>query len=391
MKKFWRNVHLYLGIVAGFIFFIECLSGCLLVFEDEITELTYSHRFYVNEGPSPRLAIDELAKLIGVQISPKEKITAFTVYANPKRTVEVSLKKKEKPAEKGTAKAGNPRKAAGDLLYVNPYTGAIAARVNPAEATFFKTMLKIHQTLLLNDIGKTILGTSTFVVLVIIITGIILWWPKNKAILKSRLKLKTKGSWKRLNHDLHVVLGFYCSFFLLIFLVTSLPWSFKWANEALYTLTNSKPAKKETIKLEEKGEGRESMTWQKLFEIAQKRLPAAPSWRLSYQAGAIAEPIQVSSPSTTVLHRNGFDQLAINPYSGAIMQESKHDQSPGGWQLRRYMKPVHTGAIGGIPTKLIAFVVCLISVSFPITGIILWLNRLRKKEKRKKKNKLEVI
>jgi len=391
MKKFWRNVHLYLSIIAGLIFFVECLSGCLLVFEDEITELTYPKRFYTSETATARLPIDELVNVLNGQLLPGEQIAGFTVYANPKRTMEVSLKKKEKKAAKGATKEKSGRRASGDQLYVNPYTGAIAARVNPNDGTFFKTMLKIHQTLLLNDIGKTILGISTFIVLVIILTGIILWWPKNMKILKHRLKLKTQGSWKRINHDLHVVLGFYCSFFLLIFLVTSLPWSFKWANDALYTITNSKPAKKEDIKLEETGVEHNHLSWQQLLDITQSRLPEAPSWRLSYQLGELTEPVQTSSPSTSVLHRNGFDQLAINPYTGVIINESRHDKSPGGWQLRRYMKPVHTGAIGGIPTKVIAFVVCLIAATFPITGFILWLNRTRKSEKRKKKNKLEVI
>ncbi|MEJ5054607.1 PepSY-associated TM helix domain-containing protein [Sphingobacterium sp. MYb382] len=385
MKKFWRNVHLYLSIIAGLIFFVECLSGCLLVFEDEITQLTYPKRFYTSETATARLPIDELVNVLNGQLSPGEQIAGFTVYANPKRTMEVSLKKKEKKAAKGATKEKSGRRASGEQLYVNPYTGAVTARVNPNDGTFFKTMLKIHQTLLLNDIGKTILGISTFIVLVIILTGIILWWPKNMKILKHRLKLKTQGSWKRINHDLHVVLGFYCSFFLLIFLVTSLPWSFKWANDALYTITNSKPAKKEDIKLEAAGVERNHLTWQQLLDITQSRLPEAPSWRLTYQRGELTEPVQTSSPSTSVLHRNGFDQLAINPYTGVIISESMHDKSPGGWQLRRYMKPVHTGAIGGIPTKVIAFLVCLIAATFPITGFILWLNRTRKSEKRKKR------
>jgi len=282
------------------------------------------------------------------------------------------------------------RKASGDLLYVHPYTGEIISRINPAEPTFFKTMLKLHQSLLLDSVGKTILGISTFVVLVILITGIILWWPKNRKILKQRLQLKTNGSWKRLNHDLHVVLGFYCSFFLIIFLVTSLPWSFKWANEALYTFTNSKPVEKTKITLA-KHDGDTALAWQAMLDIAQKELPAAPSWRLSYQGTEFKDPVSVSSPNTKVMHRNGFDQLAIDPFTGALLQVSMHEDSPAGWQIRRYMKPVHTGAIGGIPTKIIAFVVCLLSATFPITGIVLWINRLRKVNKKKKNNTLELV
>ena len=385
IKKFWRNIHLYLSIVAGLIFFVECLTGCLLVFEEEITELTYPNRFYVNDSGAPRLPIDALAASLSTQIKPTEKLADFHIFSNPRRTVEVSLKKKDKGNKTEASTPKKSRKGAGDLLYVNPYTGQIQARVQPSTDNFFKTTLKIHQTLLLNAVGKTILGVSTFVVFVIIITGLILWWPKHRGMLKNRLKVKTQGNWKRLNHDLHVVLGFYCSFFLIIFLVTSLPWSFKWANAALYSITNSKPTEREEIKLAERtANGGPILSWQKMLELAQSRFPESPSWRINYQSGVPKDVVEISSVSTSVPHRNGFDQLAIDPFSGKILKESRHEQSPGGWQLRRYMKPIHTGAIGGLPTKIIAFAVCLIASTFPITGFVLWINRYRKSKNRKK-------
>jgi uncharacterized iron-regulated membrane protein len=42
---------------------------------------------------------------------------------------------------------------------------------------------------------------------------------------------------------------------------------------------------------------------------------------------------------------------------------------------------VHTGSIGGTPTKILAFIVCLLGVTFPITGFIMWRNRVGKKKK----------
>jgi uncharacterized iron-regulated membrane protein len=49
--------------------------------------------------------------------------------------------------------------------------------------------------------------------------------------------------------------------------------------------------------------------------------------------------------------------------------------------VRSTFKPVHTGSIWGLPSKIVAFVVCLFGVSFPITGTIMWWNRVKKKKK----------
>jgi uncharacterized iron-regulated membrane protein len=49
---------------------------------------------------------------------------------------------------------------------------------------------------------------------------------KTKAIFKQRLNIKFAAGWKRINHDLHIVLGFYTAIFLFIFAFTALAWVF---------------------------------------------------------------------------------------------------------------------------------------------------------------------
>jgi uncharacterized iron-regulated membrane protein len=75
--------------------------------------------------------------------------------------------------------------------------------------------------------GKYITGVST------------LWWPKTKNILVQRLKIKSTAGWKRLNHDLHIVMGFYSAIFLFVFAFTALAWSFEWFNKGIYKVTAS--------------------------------------------------------------------------------------------------------------------------------------------------------
>lgn len=47
---------------------------------------------------------------------------------------------------------------------------------------------------------------------------------------------------------------------------------------------------------------------------------------------------------------------------------------------------LHVGSIGGIWTKIIAFLVCIILASLPVTGFIIWWGK-KKKGKKSRKNK----
>lgn len=364
MKNIWRNIHLWLGLAAGLIFFTECLSGTLLVFEEEITEALHPARYQVAQNQQKAVPLDVLADAVKSTI-PKAKISSIRVWNDPSKTVQISISE-------------NKRKT---FLFVNPYTARITDSVDPKKRTFFSFMLDLHQTLLAGKTGKTILGISTFMVFTILITGMVLWFPKKRKQLKARLKVKTDGSWKRLNHDLHIVLGFYCTFFILILLLTSLAWSFKWANTALYTLTGSKPGFPEKSKSVSPVAEGQMISYQQALEAGKKQFPKSPYWSIAMPKETDGT-VEVTAANTEVLHRNGFDNLSLDQRTGAILKVVLLTDLPGGWQLRRYMKPVHTGAIGGIPTKLLAFFVSLISASFPITGTILWLNRIRKKKKK---------
>jgi uncharacterized iron-regulated membrane protein len=80
----------------------------------------------------------------------------------------------------------------------------------------------------------------------------------------------------------------------------------------------------------------------------------------------------------------------IDQYSGAVLGQLPFEQRSLGAKTRSYFKPVHTGSIWGTPSKILAFIVCLLGVTFPITGVIMWINRTRKPRKGKATSKKPV-
>lgn len=395
MKVFFRTIHLYLSLAAGVIIFCSCLTGTMLVFEKEIQQTLNPQRYFV-KPQDKRLPLNALTAGALKQI-PKSKLATVTVYDDPERTVEVALivpeKKDKKPAAlpKAERHAGvkgkkevKPKDAERSNLtaFVNPYTGKVVAQYNRRQ-TFLYSVEMFHRYLLggKNSLGDWVISISTLFFLGILITGAILWWPKTKAIMKQRLKIKWDGSGKRLTHDLHIVTGFYTSIFLIIISASGLVMTFKWANNTLFFLTNSKVVAKEDIKapLSVYQPGISAISSETAVSSLGDKIANAESYIVRY-------PKDTAAVYTFNVLKKGSIELAtdtyyIDQYSGKVAGSALYADKSLGQRIRGVIKPIHTGSIYGWPTQVLAFIITLVSLIFPVTGVMMWLNRIRKKKK----------
>ena len=424
MKVFFRRIHLYLALAAGLVFFIQCLSGTVLVFEEEITHALRPERYTVAVPASqPRLPLAQLASQFG-QAHPKDKLMGFKVYADPARTVELTYRDskaksggprgeggpgrgemggegsrqgrggevggeqrtegRSREAGRGGREGrggegpGKGRPERGSTAYLNPYTGEITALQAEKQLPVFKVAEDLHRRLLAGEVGKALTGIAAIFILIITATGIILWWPKTRAMLTGRLRIKWGASGKRLTHDLHVVLGFYTSLFLFGLALTGIIMSYRWATEGLFFLTNSKPTVGLLAPKSAAPGNPRAVAYDAALRTGQVTYSAAEYLRVGVPKDSAAA-VAVSAPSTLPLRHMGLDTLFVDRTTGAALGQHLYARQTAGAQLRRVAKPLHTGEIGGVWTKILALVVTLVSLTFPITGVLMWLNRTRKK------------
>ena len=391
MKAFFRNIHLYLSLAAGLVIVVACFTGAVLVFEDELQHAFNKERYFVQPQPQ-QLPIEVLVKNLK-QAVPLAKINSVKIYANTSRTVEISYSEKKPNSDQKNNSAivdkrkkensnNTTKKAQQDgtkiIAFVNPYTGNIVELYNYKNSFFF-TMMSLHRWLLSGDVGKLIVGISTLLFLFILITGLILWWPKTKAILKQRLNIKFAAGWKRINHDLHIVLGFYTAIFLFIFAFTALAWSFQWFNDGIYTVTNStkeqpKPPISSYDTLNNK-----LVKVDSVYRLAKATIQEAQYYTIQLPKDSLGV-FTVLVLTKTALHETATDSYYFNQYSGNLLNSVKFSDKNLGQRVRANFKPIHLSSIFGLPSKIIGFIVCLLGVSFPITGTVMWLNRIKKKK-----------
>jgi uncharacterized iron-regulated membrane protein len=385
MKIFFRNIHLYLGLAAGIVISITCFTGAVLVFEKELQSWIYPERYYV-EPQGNRLPVDVLAANLQREI-PNAKITAAKVYPNEARSVELTYQvqeKKKRPSDKEEQKGGKGGGGESNQAFMNPYTGELISLYSYRK-TFFFTMFSLHRWLLAGDTGKIIVGISTSIFLFILITGIVLWWPKNIKKLKQRVKLKLDAGWKRVNHDLHISIGFYTAIFLFLFAFTGLAWSFKWFNDAIYWVTGTENKRPEPPASTYVANAK-TISFEDALKVVQQEVKDVQYYNLNMpgdSAGAVSVTVLSSDPQ----HEKASDQYFLDQYTGAMIGTALYRDRNLGQRVRSTFYPVHVGSIGGIVGRIIALLSCVAGFTFPITGTIMWLNRLKKERAKNSKSK----
>lgn len=384
VKKSILWLHKWLGLLSGLVVFIVSLTGCIYVFYDDLKVVFYPAKYYIEEQSQHSLSAEALPLSsltdIAQQVLPKgEDITRIDLYPVKNRTW---IFRAVKTNEEALTYAGyfkyNKR------VFIDPYTGKVQAIEN-SKTEFFQLVLQLHMNLLLGKkIGHIVVSVSTILFLVLTITGLVLWWPKKWKIktLKKGLSFDFSVKWKRLNYNLHNVLGFYSLLFALLLGFTGLLFSYPSLKE-FYAKSFNKLSSDEG-------------TADKHFNIIPQKSPASLDNALVYTLAKhpSADIMSVRLKKNEDLHdiqvrllknRTGdFVWYYFNKQDGQISKIKSSDETKLGDWLAGMNYDIHTGAFGGIFTKVLYFLASLVCASLPVTGFIIWLNKNKKTKKRRK-------
>lgn len=367
-KKTILFIHRWLGFISGLVVFIVSITGCIFCFQDEIQDAVYGYR-KVEVQNKPYIA-PSILKAQALK-DYKSATASYIYYYGVDRPAGVLV--------------SDPKKGL-QYVYMNPYTGKIT-HTESTTTNFFIIVEYIHLYLLLPaDIGGMVVGISVIVFVILMITGIVLWWPKRKTDRKRSLTIKWNGRWRRVNYDLHNVLGFYATSVAIILAITGLSIAFDWMREGIYATANlgkAHPEEKVVFKSDSLLNGKTDTTQviNKTFLAAKAASPKAEMF-LIYDDAAKAGAIGITAYAQA-LHYYESDSYTFDKYTGKLLNRTTHNQKSAGMKMNEMNYDIHVGQIIGLPGKIIAFLASLICASLPITGFIVWLGK-RKKSKSKK-------
>lgn len=405
IRKIFNDIHLWGGLISGIVVIVVCFSGTIYTYNTELRELAapHLHKVEVPQG-GVRLPADSLAKTVAELAG--GRVTAVAIPADSRRSFEYTVRTEDDHSRFGTT------------YYVDPYTGRLlgTSKEETAVGKFMGYMFSLHRWLLLDKIekpifgelpnrtlGSYITGAATILFTLGVITGLVIWFPRKLRTWRQGLKIKWTGGWKRLNHDLHNTLAFYSLIFLFLMGITGPQWSFPWYREGLQkTLGTYREAPAGNRGGPAGGgqrgggqggprEGRGSddgraeerasaslLPIARYLEAADEVLPYRGDYRVMFPAGG-------DSVLSIMKNRVGFfapaagDQLKVNVATASVSEVNIFREKPLNERIAGSIKALHIGNVYGQFTKLLYFFACLIATSLPVTGTLIWLNKMKKK------------
>jgi len=360
-------LHLWLGLFSGIVVIILSFTGCILVFQEELANTFYPWRTVEARSSAEQLPPSEIFKAVKAYLPNKEIQSIW--YHDLDRSVKVSLK-------------------SDSILYVNPYTAEMLAFVDHED--FFHEIDEGHRHLWLPPkIGDPIVGWGTFIFFLLLLSGLVLWYPKkwNKGNANKSFKIKWKASFKRINYDLHNVLGFYSVLLALIMAISGLVMSFPWARKSVYWLSGGEKVRQErrNTPKEEKPviTMEEALLFSKTDDIWNKVRKEYAIY--NKEAVIIGYPKDASEPlytCTDMIYGSWryiyFDLQTMLPTKGT--QTPLNEEKAADWIMRANYG-IHTGLIYGTTTKILYFLASFICGTLPITGFYVWWNKRKKGKK----------
>ncbi|RXZ82918.1 PepSY domain-containing protein [Paenibacillaceae bacterium] len=209
----WRW-HFYAGIIFAPFLVILAFSGAMYLFKPQIEGFLYQDMLTVREVGATSLSADELiAKTM--RAYPGTAISSVTFPAQPESTVKLAV----------------ARNGVSTIMYANPYSGNIMGILN-SDQTFSAFFKKMHSELVIGGTwANRLVELAACWGIILTASGLYLWWPRGKRALWGTIlprlgkdKHGKRGS-RQFWRDLHAVPAFWLSIFILILILTGLPWS----------------------------------------------------------------------------------------------------------------------------------------------------------------------
>ncbi|MBZ4192485.1 PepSY-associated TM helix domain-containing protein [Niabella beijingensis] len=380
-RKLFFQIHKWLGLVTGLIVFIICITGCIYIFYDELKLKIYPDRFLLSENYRDQQPLP-LSKLIAsaeAALKNGEKLSRVDLYPAKNRSWVFRFT--------GINKKGfgfNRYYKYYWRVYVNPYTGSVV-KVEDAKKEFFQLVLHLHRGLLLGDTyGTPVTGTAVALFSVLLITGLVLWFPRRwtKKNLKKRVWLDTTVKWKRLVYDIHHVAGFYGFLLAFVVCITGLVFAFDGVKKSYTGFFNLFC-------------GTQNIPHQPVPPVAARYedpLDNALYHTLSNNPGADMMSVRMRGATSKEIDiqvrltkdRTGDFKWYYFDSTGQQVARIRTGASlPLGERLVSLNYDIHTGNLLGMSSKLIQFILILFCASLPVTGYIMWWNKSTKIKKRR--------
>jgi uncharacterized iron-regulated membrane protein len=347
-RVIWRW-HFYAGMIVAPTLIVVAATGALYIFKDELEAVIYPGVTYVE--PAAERASFEEQKAAALAATPEmPRFIFMQVFTDPERATNFVM-------------AGSTVR----YNYVDPYRGKYLGGIDAGG--FFDDVLALHRSLFTSSTGRFIVDLTTCWTIVLVATGIYLWWPRKGNQLWGVWLPRLRRNLYLVLRDLHTVSGVYLAVIAIVISLTGLVYSYSWGTAVTYAAQQteaydmfSKPM------LCKSPPEAPDLPLDRLIAVAQAKMPG--------QTLTIWFP-RVPNGVYLALGASGYgpnvhEMLFLDRATGEILDDRYLSETKPMYQVGAWAYALHVGTVLGQPGKWLWLVACVVLMTSPLTGIWMW-------------------
>lgn len=334
---------------------ILSVTGALYLYKPQIEAWIYADRLTVDVSGDALTLEDQVAAL--ETHSGVTRLRGIMVYDDPARTTRVEF---------------NDTDQVRSYAWINPYTTEILA-VTPRDATLMRMLKKFHGELLLGGFGTKFVELSAHWAIVMMVTGIVLWWPRGKRNLREATRLPS-GTGRKWWREAHMFTGMLAFVLITPILLTGLPWTDVWGGGLSYVQTQT-GQKSQSLRFggnapkSSASEG-ETIAYARVIEMAREQGISAPYEMRPPRRGNDAFWLRSASVS-----RYEQTEIIVDRYSGEQLARVDFADNPVVAKAVSLGISLHQGELFGTLNLALNTLAAALGVFLSVSGFVIWWKR----------------
>ncbi|MES2672786.1 MAG: PepSY domain-containing protein [Pseudomonadota bacterium] len=366
-RMLWRW-HFYAGVFTIPFIIVLAITGGIYLFKPQIEA--------IQDAPYRQLIIT------GALATPEQQMAAaLTAVPN------ALFSAYELPREKNDAVNILLRHSGKKIrVYVHPET-LVVLNIVDEDKRFLRIVHELHGELLLGKTGAVLVELAACWAIVLVLTGLYLWWPRNArglaGVIYPRFASKGRAFWR----DLHAVTGIWISFFVLFLLISGLPWALVWGSafKEVRQLTGTMPIVQDwNISGEHQhhhtGNNHDDHTTRAPKILLDTVVEKAQKLQFAY-------PVLIAPPSANSLYwsvksnaqnRPQRAEAMLDANTGEVVSQETFAQRHLLDRITGFGVAAHEGQLFGWINQLLGLLTAIGLVLMSVAGFILWRKRAPK-------------
>ena len=357
MRKWILKIHLWIGLASALFLIVMGLSGAAIAFENDYDHWFHPSLWYVAPQPQriPQQALLDMVK----QKYALANVEGILMQDTRDDLAQVYFLKN------------------GLEVFVNPYSGAIlgtrdhATRLDAVINVIHQLHIRlVHIRIGKIDVGKLLVEIAGIELLIMIPTGLWLWWKKKQ------FTPSWKSSWKQINWNLHNVVGIYTILFLTLATLTGFFISFE---QPLFWITHSGPLERGPApRSTPPGGAPQPADLDSILRASDEALPNATTVAVEFPRGPKGVYV-IEKRVPQDQSRSVHSEVYVDQFSAKALKVVDFNKISPGYRAVRINRSLHTGDYWGLPSHIILSISSALLSVMAITGIIIWWKKLATK------------